>query len=229
MIFRYADKPYLLNDVKASLERLDAEGTHFAQLKVDGYACYAVKDRQGETLSRFGQHRNLGDGLYLVTRRDASRGGPTDVPASEEIVEQVASLDLPDRSILLGEWMARRTKGELPETLFLFDVLWRDDHWMGQVPAWERWTRTRDLIRKAGLDGPVKAVRTVREGFMDLFNESIRLPWSEGVVVKRRRGTLKGDVDRAVKNAQMVKVKWRSGDNGRDVVYGPAKETGHEA
>lgn len=150
-------------------------------------------------------------------------GGPTAHPVCDAVVDAVELMAMPDQTALAGEWMARRTIGECPEKLYLFDILFMDDQWVGDAPFCGRLNLLGSIANwgKYKEDEPgAEICRTFTEGFREEY-ERIRsdpsLAWTEGLVLKRRLGTLVGDNKKGVDNGTQVKVKWRSGASGREV------------
>jgi hypothetical protein len=220
MIFRYADKPTEMFGPEKILPKMEAQNAHFIQQKLDGWCTYLVKDR---SQSIFPKELAASDSLYFLSRRDKAKGGPTKIPVKEEIIDLIDLLDLPDQTCLVCEWMARRTIGEMPERLFLIDVLWLDDQFQGGVHAWERWGKVFDLFKDYAFkhSQPVEVVsipETTDSAFLEFFQLQTQIPWTEGVVIKHKRGLMKADLKGAVKNGMMIKLKWRSGASGRETV-----------
>jgi ATP-dependent DNA ligase len=128
------------------------------------------------------------------------------------VIASIEKLQLPDQIMLDGEWLARRTIDEIPESLFVFDVLWLNGEWQGNVPCW---TRHQELLK---LTGSRIMPECVESGFRAFFESRTKIPWTEGIVLKHKSSKVKGDPDECIKNALWVKLKWRSGDTGREVV-----------
>lgn len=216
MKIRYGDKPQ--EDFKDNISYY--EGKAFdASLKVDGWRTTIVKDKSAKIVSGFGSP-DWGQGrdksLFFLSSRGMKKGGPTRIPVSKEIVDSVEALDLPDLTSLDSEWMARRTIGECLEKLFLLDCPYKADLWLGSETY---------LVRREWLlrftEGKLTPVfdmpETVSSGFAEFFQKSTTLPWTEGIVLKGRTSKLKGGVDKPEHNALWIKIKWRSGDTGREV------------
>lgn len=132
-------------------------------------------------------------------------------------METVESWDLPDLSMLDSEWMARRTVGECPEKVFVFDTLWLANEWLGEVPYADRTTRLRDTY-SAKVNEHVDMPEQSKSGFAAFFAKMQTIPWTEGMVLKHFASVIKGDLDGCTVNPLMVKIKWRFGSSGRTVV-----------
>ncbi len=198
MEFRYYDK--MVEDVPASLGSY-SQSEWLAEAKMDGWMAYF-------------------DASTFVTRRETAKGGPTPIPISDEIRKTVAKFNLPKNSQLLGEWMKRRTIGECPESLYIHDILWLDDKWMGNVQYTERQRilgkfvvpHLTDLV-KLPLNSNAANLSLI--GFFEVMKQ---IPITEGVVLKHLDFKIKGGISKAMNNALICKIKWRSGCIGRDVV-----------
>ena len=204
---------------KAQLSELDKEpGKYYATQKVDGWRCMIIKDHDHQIIKSYkngsAQWAQLND-YFFLSRRGFNKGGPTNLPVCDKISNIIASLNLPDKTILDSEWMARRTIGEIPETLFVFDVLWYKDEWMGTTPHLERMKLLRTLLK----DEPYDKVRIPNGTDMDyseFFEKQTHIPYTEGIVLKEVNSTLIADRVESPKNPSWIKIKWRSGSDGRE-------------
>jgi hypothetical protein len=200
MIWRYADRPLEMFRPEKVLPKLDADKCWFAQQKLDGWLTNIVKDGK----------------LSFLSRRDKAKGGPTPIPVKPEIIAAVEALELPDKTHLVGEWLNRRTIGECPERLYLFDVMCWSDQSFCEMGALERWNFLMDKVGE--LKGDLAYPLYCDCNFLSFFNEQTKIPYTEGIVLKHVRGKVKGDNERGIDNGMLVKVKWRSGSSGRDIV-----------
>jgi ATP-dependent DNA ligase len=206
---------------KKSIKMVEGLGGRVAQAKYDGWRCMIIRDTTDTYLP--GMKKRGKDGsLRFVSRRDLDAGGPTNLPVSDEVVEFVESLDLPDQTVLDSEWMARRTIGECPERLYVFDLLWWDNEWQGKKTYSDRLAVLSGVLKPEDEAGevPVMLPLQVAENFGDFFNRLTELPYTEGMVIKPLNSTLKGNRTGCSKNPLLVKIKWRDGANGRDVFHG---------
>ncbi len=211
------------SDVKIWQKFLKEFNQWIAQQKVDGFRTMTAKDSTRKIVETFGGSPNWARGknkdLFFLSRRDLSKGGPTNIPVSEEIVKIVESLELPDLSMLDGEWMARRTIGEIPESLFFFDIMWKNDDWKGVLPFKTRHEMLMEILENK-ISGPVKIPETYNNNFRENFDLQKQISWTEGLVFKHLNSIIISDRKECVKNPLWIKIKWRSGDTGRDAVYG---------
>lgn len=111
------------------------------------------------------------------------------------------------------EWMARRTIGELPEKIFALDILWYNDEWYGKKPAKERDAFFRPLIK---INDAMGLPDLVESDYSKFFEIQTGIPWTEGIVLKHHTCTIMGDNLECKKNPLMIKIKWRSGPDGRE-------------
>jgi hypothetical protein len=200
MIWRYPDRPLEMFRPEKMLPKLEADNHWFAQQKLDGWMTLITTDGK----------------LSFLSRRDKAKGGPTPIPVKSTIIAAVESINLPDKTQLVAEWMGRRTNGECPECLYLHDVIWWNDTSFCDEEAWNRFGF---LNRKLGqLGGDLVYPETVESGFLDFYQRQMKIPYTEGVVLKHKRGVIKGDTEHGVDNGMLVKVKWRSGSSGRETV-----------
>jgi ATP-dependent DNA ligase len=217
----YPDKP--MEDVKESLPRYEEEKCWRAQSKLDGWRTLVARDKN-QTIADPTWAQGKDNSLFFLSRRDGKKGGPTRIPVSQGIIEAIEALNLPDKSMLDGEWMARRTIGECPEKLFLFDVLWFNDKWFGDLTFFKRDEFLTSIVKASEPSVPVHTREHVpmpaqaKESFAELFKYVQAVPYTEGIVLKHLDSKIKGDIDGCVKNALWAKIKWRSGSSGRDIV-----------
>lgn len=217
MDLRYPDKP---NELSAQhLQYLDDQHDSIAQQKLDGWRCLIVRDDSNKFVEKWGGERSWYRGRFLfLSRRAIDKGGPTSFPVSDQVVQAVSKLNLPDQSMLDGEWLNRRTKeDQIGECLYLFDVLWFDDLWQGRSPLINR-LELLDQITSRGLSQYLRVPDSARNGFVEFFETQKKLSWTEGVVIKELDSTIVGDRSGSVKNGSWIKVKWRSGHDGRQII-----------
>jgi hypothetical protein len=219
MNLRYPD--HAVTMTTEALAALDAEGVYTAELKLDGWRTFIARDQSQNIIGKWGQRswgRGKDSSLFFLSKRPLTKGGPTAIPVCDDILKAVENLDLPDQSMLDCEWMARRTIDECPEKLFVFDTLWLADKWCGDEQYAVRRKNLEDLVllKECAHLGMPPFVNT---GFVNYFNESKRLiPWAEGLFLKHARSRIKGGVSETKENALWVRIKWRAGASGRDVV-----------
>ena len=222
MIFRFPMKP--LEMFRQVFPKMDGELNLWdCTSKVDGWRTLICRDAsQGIIKSYPGGNMNWARGknkdLFFLSRRGIDKGGPTNIPVKDEIVETVENLMLPDLSMMDSEWLDRRTIGEIPESLFLLDVLWWKNMWMGTTP-WFKRKETFFSVNK--LNNHVRLPIRPKEGqkFSEFFEEMKSISWTEGIVLRHNNDTIVGDRVECKKSATLIKIKWRSGDDGRREVY----------
>jgi len=215
MNWRYADKPIEIFGAEEQLPEYEQKSTYFAQQKLDGWCCYLVVDDDISSLGVGDPAWDRSNGLYFLSRRDMKKGGPTEIPVSGDMVSDVRSLGLPNKTILVCEWMKRRTDDlGFPECLYLIDSIYIADQYVGDRGASERFAVLPCIDGLSNLRTP----ETVDSGFLDFYNAQKELPYTEGIVLKRSTGRLLGDPAGAKKSGHMLKLKWRSGFDGRDIV-----------
>jgi len=145
------------------------------------------------------------------------KGGPTSFGVSDEIVAAVNNLNLPDKTFLDGEWLERRTKEDnINECLFLFDCLWLDDIWKGELECFSRRKLLEDLT--LGKTSPTLRIpQLATSGFLNFYDHQKEISWTEGIVLKEISSTIPINLQGCVENGRWQKCKWRTGDTGRTV------------
>lgn len=221
MIFRYVDRPVqMFKDQMGSLDKEFNPG-YLWQFKADGWCTQIVRDKSQRLIEPWGR-KDWGKGkdgsLFFLSRRDMVKGGPTKMPVADDMVQAVEALDLPDQTALAGEWMERRTIGEMSGMILLFDVLWWDDQWQGD-------TRLDKRVSRLATIKPVKGVFEVMpsgsqdfDATFDMIAKDPQYAWTEGLVIKQLGSKLKGDPKKGVDNALHIKIKWRAGYSGREEI-----------
>ena len=226
MKLRYYDRP--MEQYKNVLAEHEATGDYVFQYKVDGWQTSFFRDKSRKLVSTWGGSPTWGRGsdgsLFFVSRRAKKQGGPTQIPVSDEIIEAAQRLDLPDQSMLATEWMARRTIGECPEKLFVFDLMFLDNEWQGDDLLRQRMKKLNGIMSPFPFVRETPALEALQfftKDFVSTFEKIATDPafaWTEGLVLKHLDSVIKGDNEKGVDNALLIKVKWRSGSSGRDIV-----------
>lgn len=217
MKIRFFDKPVEMFATIPGVWKNFKDGEWEATQKVDGYQTFIVKDPLKAIKPHTAPPNGVNKDLYFMSRRDIVKGGPTAIPANNEIIKTFDDLNLPPNTFICGEWMKIRTIGELPEKLFLLDLLWFDDVWFGCKQYWERKAKLVEIFRGRTNDH-VAFPDVVISGYQEFFEAQKKIPWTEGVVLKKLNSTAIGDCNGCEKNPMVVKIKWRSGSSGRDIV-----------
>ena len=158
-----------------------------------------------------------GDGILVWTRKWKKQ------PISKEMAALLKEkLDFPIGTILDGEWLERRTKG--PEAIILWDAMLYAGIWMGTRPYSERMKLLKDvpniwteetLKNFQNLSGPILTVtHRIYKGFVEAFELTKSMPWTEGLVVKELSSTLIGSIKERTTNFAWSKCKWCGGSDG---------------
>jgi len=194
MIYRHPDNPVAV-PISAIAEIEAAEpGRHYAQLKWDGWRLLCYKE---------------GGVWEFHTKHEGTKR-----PMPAALTGQLEALGFPDGTGLDAERMGMRsvehTGGR--EWLVLFDLHYSGGEWQGNIPYEERLSKLERLVssRRAGVSAPdIEMVETVGEGFAGLYEKSKGNPLTEGIVLKYRKGLLKGGFSGCRDNGGWLKAKWR--------------------
>lgn len=209
MIFKFYDRP-VQNFPKSIPEYHPSEW--IAQHKGDGWLTHIFRDKS-RTIANPAWGRGHDGSLFFLSRREATNGGPTNIPVNEEIVKTLDELQLPDQTEIPAEWLARRTIGECDEMLLFFDLMYLADTWIGNYGFEERLKMLQKLITNG--NDHTRIIPHAEGNFEQFYKELP--PYTEGIILKRRTGALKGGSKKGQDTGLMVKVKYRSGASGRDV------------
>lgn len=208
-MFRYPDKPVrmyseLLSDLESSCD-------YIATQKLDGWRCVASINRGRATYqSRINK----------------------ELPVSEIITEGFKNLNI-DNITFDSEWMKRRPDYDGPECLYVFGITHLDDTWIGHWDEIDRFSmllqrilnlETVDFSRAESLiemieehnkNHVIRIPQFTIKDYTQFFNRQRTQPETEGIVLKRRKSSLIGDINKNAKNFNWYKVKWRDGADGR--------------
>jgi ATP-dependent DNA ligase len=145
-------------------------------------------------------------------------------PISKEMAAILKEqLHFPNGTILDGEWMERRTKG--PEAIVLWDTMFYSGEWVGDRSYRERmkllegvpnvWTE--EFVQNfESLPGPILTViQRLSAGCVQAFEQSKKILWTEGLVIKELDSTLIGSIKERTTNFAWSKVKCRGGSDGQ--------------
>ncbi len=185
-IERYPDKP--VRSTPAVFPSL-VRGEWLGQLKYDGWRTLIERTAAGCT----------------YTSRE---GKPIPVSAAVRAAPDAALAHLPERTILDGEWMARRA-GVVDERFWLFDVMRHGRTWVVSLPTEARF----EMLGSAVPHGLV--VPFTRNDYAGLFDQSKLDPACEGIVLKRADSVHIASVRGCANNPNWMKVKWRDGSDGQ--------------
>jgi ATP-dependent DNA ligase len=201
----YPDKPLSAN--LAFLDAADADGSYLCEQKVDGF----------RMVIDFLPH-----GVQLVSRH----GKDFTSEISREIIQELEAVregyDISAGTRLDGEWRSRRSCSvelDLPQKLFIFDIMRWGRAWLTGVPLRER---RYDYIQcwfpeatsAVGEKSSVTLSLATRLAFRGFFEAQKKIPWSEGVVLKHLEGYIQGGKSRSESNPTWHKVKYRGGIDG---------------
>ena len=188
----YVDKPMAYG--KSALTKFD-DGDWVAGPKHDGWNAQVIY---------------VGEESPIVISRDNK-----ELDISSELRDEVQELDLPVGTILNGEWVKRRRKGQR-EYLYIFDLLslslvdGRFDY-VREMPFIERYGWVQENVQEADI---LKISPIYETGFVDLFEKAQEDPDNEGLVLKLKDFELILARTSCKKNPDMLKVKWRDGPGG---------------
>lgn len=140
---------------------------------------------------------------------------------SDEILAACQELRhlVPNNSRIDAEWRSRRSCSvqlDLPQRMFLFDIIRWNGRWLCNSPYQERWHKLCEMMARFGPshDAPVILAEMAEPGhFTEFFEAQKSIPWSEGVVVKHKKSLLVSD-HKSRDNPQWFKVKYRGGVDG---------------
>ena len=211
MIFRYGDKP--VEDFKENFKNYPKE-QWTATAKINGFRCFVIIDKEREFKDIITGPPN-DSGIYLVSRRPKINGGPTQLPVSSDIFKMVQNLNLPDKSVIDTEWGNQRREANFPEKLFLLDIMWLENKWVGDIIYKNRIEVLRNLFK--GKEGEFLTYpKTVYDNFLDFYNEMKGVQYVEGIVLKHNMFRIRGNSHNSFENPLMVKIKFRGGSSGQD-------------
>lgn len=210
----YPDKPKETS--LSCLEKFD-NGKYLAVSKLDGWNLFMCND--GNKIE-----------CYSRTWKE--------IPVSDHLKEcwlkLVKDSKIPDKSIINCEWMKMRAgttgdndKYDGPEMIYLLTPYVMKGLFVGYRPYNERrkWLEdlglpTDDLSTCNSYDLSYDLVLPAKaeSNFVDFFNKNKGVYRTEGIVLCRKKGTLIGNQNSSIKTKEMLKLKWRKGDDGRTEV-----------
>ena len=200
MIFRFPDKP--IETSRAFLDTVD-ESKWIAQCKYDGWRLQIYK------------HNGKID---LLTRVGNQIDKKTAFPESLKREIDIILMNCPDNTVLDSEFVGPR--GNHVPTIYLFDLLAYNGNWLCNVPFCDRWekiTSDHQLLYYACGVHNIKLAKTRDWGFAAMF-DNLKADWikngnqmdlHEGIVLKRKAGTLVLNPQKSVDSQHMLKCKYR--------------------
>lgn len=197
--WRYPDKPIeTTQDFVCGLR----EGEWLCNGKYDGWRAPIFSDEHGKA--------------HIFSRAGRPMNEATKVPVELQRQVEKFTLTLPPNSVLDSEFVGPRG-GHSPR-IFLFDVLAWDGSWLMKVPYEQRWGMLVNAYRANQPESHIELTETVTENFLVYFNKLKKI-WTdggcstldlhEGVVLKRRIGTLTLDLNSSATSRHMFKWKFR--------------------
>jgi ATP-dependent DNA ligase len=197
LLFRYPDNPNAVGPaVLLQIER-EEPGKFVSQFKWDGWR-HPLYFYEGQW-HHFAKHTHQ---------------AKKDIPAA--LAAELDSLEFPEGTAFDAEWMGNRCTAALGGRHYfvLFDLLYYNGQWQGDVPYIERYGNLKTLFElhkaKAKKETPNIILEPIREvGFEAMFQEAKKNPLTEGVVVKARNSKLRGGMTACQHNGSWMKVKWR--------------------
>lgn len=210
----FPDKPK--RTTTSCLRRLD-NGRHVAVSKLDGWNLFMCNE--GETIecwSRTWKPLPVADHLKEAWLRLVKDG------------------KIPDNSIINCEWMRMRAgvsgsndAYDGPEMIYPLTPYAMEGMFVGFRPYKERreWLETLGIptddlsVRdSAKLEYELVLPAKAEEGFEEFYELHKGVYRTEGLVICTNKGTLIANQDTPMKTKEMLKVKWREGDDGRTEV-----------
>jgi hypothetical protein len=208
------DKP--ARTTQATLDRFSTD-KHLALTKLDGW----------RILVKIG---NDADDLEFLSRRRKPLPVCQKIRAAVEYV--VREGRIPYNTVIDGEWMKNRAgtdgfKYDGPECIYWWSPLYLGGEWVGHLPFHDRWNWIR------GLDLPQDDISIRRSdqmpdnsiwlpatstNFRSFFESHINVARTEGIVIYKRDGIIVGNRRDSVKSRDILKCKWRDGEDGRTQV-----------
>lgn len=216
MKFRYPDDPvYVSPHVLFELEQKEP-GRYICQPKYDGWRKPMYKI----------------DGAWQF-RSKYDKGAQAAAIPPADLVMELNKLNLPDGTAFDAEWMgthrqipakalnAMVARGEMvsPHFLSLYDLLYFNGQWQGDIPYEQRYANLKTLIalhkQKAGVgphirDSRIEVCPIVEVNWLNYFESQKVNPLTEGIVAKARDSKLKGGFDKPTDNPKWLKVKYRA-------------------
>ena len=205
-MFRFPDKPNSSGNKVELLDQLEKEGGWIAQMKFDGW-----RDQM-----------NYANGSMTHTSASNSPLAVGPKCLDKSVAGDYFPLNLKGRWIFDAEWMGKR-QSDTPERLWVFDCLMSEGEWLCRYSFSDRFKIVQAMVPTQMI------VPTAFGDFRDFFEMSKEPPYSnktadgrwfgcEGLVLKRATSVYRGDIRGTTKNPDWIKVKWRDGEDGQEMV-----------
>jgi ATP-dependent DNA ligase len=207
MRFRYPDKP---TEVSPDFVRGLKPQEWIAQGKYDGWRALICID---------------GAQSVRILSRENHPLQETKSPERRQVIERMRlefqSLGLPPGTILDSELVGPRGKHDW--AIYIFDCLAWEGTWLARTPFEQRWAKCREIgpkiegSKRLFLAETIFGSPTMPNAFLDHFYE-LKSRWErdgrgldlfEGIVLKRRTGTLLLRPNSCAKSNHMFKLKYR--------------------
>jgi hypothetical protein len=195
--FRYPDKPVECTP-DFVVEEID-ESEWLAQDKYDGW-CMPV----------------FFDGVTAIRCLSSKGRMLEDIAHAKfdmELQDWLLSLEVPNNTVLQTEYVGPR--GDHESAAFIVDCHAWDGEWLVDMPFEQRWKLCQGIALPR--HAPIRLAHTISSGFMKRFklleqrwiNNGRGLDLCEGIVIKRRSGTLTLNLSDNEKSMHMFKLKYR--------------------
>jgi len=200
--FRYPDKP-ILTTCEHVAKMMPSEW--IAQRKYDGHRIFIGIDSATQIRCLSSSGKNV--------------DSYTTVPA--DLREQFIALDLPDDTVLDAEFVGPR--GKQKPAVYIFDCLAWNESWLTSTPFEKRWQKCLTVAPRLRENGLIHLAETImpteaedtENPFLELFYQ-LKDQWNgrsidlyEGIVLKRRTGTMQLDLRNNKKSPHLYKLKYR--------------------
>jgi len=190
MQWRYPDRPMRIFSL-----RMVKDGEWMSQTKYDGHFAVIIKEGKFSVMSR---HKNK-------------------LPISPAMLGSIEKLDIPDCTVLHGEWTSRRQSNK-EEALYLFSAAYWNSEWLGPKGEEDRYK----LVQSITLVDNIYIVENRCSGYAKHYKSTINDWKTEGIVLKRRNGKMIGSMsNESMDNSALLKLKWRSGQGGDSIEIVP--------
>jgi ATP-dependent DNA ligase len=197
--WRFPDKPQIATTDFLSFVK---PSEWYCQHKLDGWrnCVYSDADRNS----------------HLFTRHGNPIQNTTKVPLA--LIDSISSLcsNLPPLSVIDSEFVGPR--GHHNPAIYIFDIMAWDGKWINSMPFEKRWELAKcDIGRFIAPNSSIYLAETVTDNFVEYFNRLKQMWYNngcgmdlcEGVVLKRKTGTLTLSLRASVKSRHLMKIKYR--------------------
>jgi ATP-dependent DNA ligase len=209
----YPDKPKETS--LTALSRYD-NGKYTAVSKLDGYNLFIC---------------NEGDKIEFYSR--TWKPLPVCKEIEEEWRQMIADKKIPGQSIINCEWMKYRAgngvdfRYEGNECIYLLTPYAQEGFFVGHLPYHERrgWLETLDIptddlsvTDSSAISSRLLLPAKAENDFAGFYEKHKTVIRTEGIVICRNGGRLTANQNSSIKTGEMLKLKYRKGDDGRTEV-----------